>query len=500
MAFELSSEEVVVGRSEEDIKKYGKKGTGLLAKVVMSSGENPVLGRKILVDLAKPHVVLISGKRGSGKCLTGETEIQLDDGSVAKIKDLAKINKKIIAMNSKFKLEQNNKTQFYERTINKTIILKSRTGREIELTPKHPLYTINGWVEAQKLKKGSRIATPRILPYFGKEQLEQHKVKLLAYLIAEGHTMNNMVWFTNADKKIIKEYSDCITKFDKNLTLKPIGITLRAVNTNFTRKILKNNRKGNLFAKGIKFTPQNSLKEWLKKVTAFGKFAKEKDIPKIIYKLPKTELVIFLNRLFSCDGSIYKHGRFYQIDYSSASKKLITQVQSLLLKFGVISILRNRTIKYNNKIFKAYELIISGEFVKTFIEEIGFFGEKEKKAKFALKKEKKAKFNPNIDTIPKELWNNYKFKSSWVEIGKALGYKVSKSSKELKKYSISRTKLEKIAKQEKSEYLMNLAKSDILWDEIIELKTINKKQKVYDIEVLENHNFVANNIIVHNSY
>jgi len=67
MAFELSSEEVVVGRSEEDIKKYGKKGTGLLAKVVMSSGENPVLGRKILVDLAKPHVILLSGKRGAGK-------------------------------------------------------------------------------------------------------------------------------------------------------------------------------------------------------------------------------------------------------------------------------------------------------------------------------------------------------------------------------------------------------------------------------------------------
>lgn len=70
MGFELSSEEVIIGRTEKDIKKYGKKGTGYLAKVVMSSGENPVLGRKIAVDLARPHVVLISGKRGGGKSYT----------------------------------------------------------------------------------------------------------------------------------------------------------------------------------------------------------------------------------------------------------------------------------------------------------------------------------------------------------------------------------------------------------------------------------------------
>ncbi len=70
MGFELSTEEVIIGRTEKDIKKYGKKGTGYLAKVVMSSGENPVLGRKIVADLARPHVVLICGKRGGGKSYT----------------------------------------------------------------------------------------------------------------------------------------------------------------------------------------------------------------------------------------------------------------------------------------------------------------------------------------------------------------------------------------------------------------------------------------------
>lgn len=60
-------EKSIIGRSERDIAKYGEKGTAYLGKVVMSSGENPVLGRKILMDIAEPHVVLICGKRGGGK-------------------------------------------------------------------------------------------------------------------------------------------------------------------------------------------------------------------------------------------------------------------------------------------------------------------------------------------------------------------------------------------------------------------------------------------------
>lgn len=70
MTIDLSSKESIVGRSKENIEQYGSRGTGYMGKVVMSSGENPVLGRKIRVDLAQPHVVLICGKRGYGKSYT----------------------------------------------------------------------------------------------------------------------------------------------------------------------------------------------------------------------------------------------------------------------------------------------------------------------------------------------------------------------------------------------------------------------------------------------
>ena len=67
---EFLEQDTVLGREAEDLEKYGSKGCGFLGKVVMSAGEKPVLGRKILVDLAKPHLVLICGKRGGGKSYT----------------------------------------------------------------------------------------------------------------------------------------------------------------------------------------------------------------------------------------------------------------------------------------------------------------------------------------------------------------------------------------------------------------------------------------------
>ncbi len=63
----VHEDEAILGRSNESIEKYGSQGTAFFGKVVMSSGQNPVLGRKVLIDLAEPHLILICGKRGYGK-------------------------------------------------------------------------------------------------------------------------------------------------------------------------------------------------------------------------------------------------------------------------------------------------------------------------------------------------------------------------------------------------------------------------------------------------
>ena len=59
-------------------------------------------------------------------------------------------------------------------------------------------------------------------------------------------------------------------------------------------------------------------------------------------------------------------------------------------------------------------------------------------------------------------------------------------------------KADRLAKVVKSEQLTNLAHSDIYWDSIISI-TENDVEEVFDLTVPNLHNFVANDIIVHNS-
>jgi uncharacterized protein len=63
-------QEIVVGRSKSDLKKYGLKGTVLLGKHYITMGQTTTLSSKIYMDVAGAHVFFICGKRGSGKSYT----------------------------------------------------------------------------------------------------------------------------------------------------------------------------------------------------------------------------------------------------------------------------------------------------------------------------------------------------------------------------------------------------------------------------------------------
>ncbi|MBL7160112.1 MAG: ATP-binding protein [Candidatus Aenigmarchaeota archaeon] len=64
-------EEIIVGREPAEIVKYGKKGCGFLGKHVVGTGLESYLTNPVLIDLMKPHVMLIVGKRGTGKSYSG---------------------------------------------------------------------------------------------------------------------------------------------------------------------------------------------------------------------------------------------------------------------------------------------------------------------------------------------------------------------------------------------------------------------------------------------
>jgi hypothetical protein len=59
--------DVIVGRNESDKKAFGKRGLAYIGKTYVTMGNYTSLSNPIFMDVARSHVILVSGKRGSGK-------------------------------------------------------------------------------------------------------------------------------------------------------------------------------------------------------------------------------------------------------------------------------------------------------------------------------------------------------------------------------------------------------------------------------------------------
>lgn len=68
--------QTVVGRLKEETRKIGIKGSAYIGKHIVGKGEDAHLTTKVYLDLIHPHVILICGKRGSGKSYSAGTIIE----------------------------------------------------------------------------------------------------------------------------------------------------------------------------------------------------------------------------------------------------------------------------------------------------------------------------------------------------------------------------------------------------------------------------------------
>ena len=58
---------IIIGRDAADKERFGEKGLISLGKGYVKMGQHTSLSNNILMDVARSHVILIAGKRGSGK-------------------------------------------------------------------------------------------------------------------------------------------------------------------------------------------------------------------------------------------------------------------------------------------------------------------------------------------------------------------------------------------------------------------------------------------------
>ena len=107
--------DIIIGRDEEDRKQFGEKGVILLGRHYVKMGQITSLSNNIYMDVAKSHVVFIVGKRGSGKCLTGDTLVTLENGTAVPMSEIYKHKEDVLSLDNNLKIHAAPKEGFYER-------------------------------------------------------------------------------------------------------------------------------------------------------------------------------------------------------------------------------------------------------------------------------------------------------------------------------------------------------------------------------------------------
>jgi|GEM_PF-484384 len=465
-----------------------------------------------------PHAFLFYGPSGSGKCITGDSFIITEKG-IENIHNYS--NNKLGFSDCKIKilthLGMMESNKVFEEETKETIKIKNDLGMELEGTPEHPILILEstGNIVFQKLKylkKGDVVCVNRkgFFPttnkkidfYFVKKNRHDtgsHELKnipkevntelarLLGYLIANSSfNGSNSLQFSSKNEKIRADLSSILKNMEQ--TIGPL-------------------KEGKDFTiGGIRFY------KFILHLLNESKFptARYKKVPTCILEGTKEIQSSFIKGLFDCDSWLNLPT---SIEYCSASKVLINQIQMMLLNFGIISRLSSKTVKGYDHVY--YDLKIYGEDVDLYFEEIGS----------NLKNYVKKSRNTNKDIVPikehiitiinnlKEslLFTNGYFSYKGKKVKGKIGYITHTNQKEQFTYPtltrfcnvlfefVKTIKLEDPIIFKEMQNIKVILEKHFYFSKITEVSVLNDPKKVYDFSIPTYHSFITNGYISHNT-
>lgn len=420
-----------------------------------------------------------------GKCLTGDAKIvNAETGELISIADFRDDGK--VMSHNKGRVEKLPAFGVVSQGTKKVFTIKTKLGHKITATANHPFLTVTGWRNLESLKAGSRIAAARRINCFGRETIPDWEAVLLGLMIAEGqcHTPGHSPCFTSKDAVLVEFLTASVKEGLGAVVSRKANYGYRLVNK-IGRGGLITTNKANIWLKNYKLD-----------VGALEKF-----VPPRIFRAPKRSVALFLRALFSGDGSIYlqRKNKTYPtavVEYCSSSERLARDVHHLLLRFGIVSKFREKATK-KNPTYLVH--ILRTADVKLFLDKIGFLPNSEKDIRareeiLPVLNEKKVIQRRIGDTLPKEFWSSLKTEAVAFQTSLyASGIHVSNTGKD-----VTYGELEKFLQRCPQSDLSCYFNSDVIWDEITSIEE-SGEEEVFDICVPETKNFIANNLIVHNS-
>ncbi|MDG6349278.1 replicative DNA helicase [Luteimonas sp. 8-5] len=515
---------------------------------------------EMTAGLQPTDLLILAARPSMGKCLSADSEIVLDDGSVATIEQICKARSgRLGTLDEDYRLARAEPSDFVDDGIKPTFEVVTRLGRRVETTAPHPFLTVDGWKPLHQLSVGDYVAVPRRLPVFGTEAMRECEIKLLAYLIGDGGLTGNAPRFTNGNPVISGDFGDAVAAFggvvarevETRAGFAPswrvaadggaVGASRQAFAGSLDARLGRGKARAVAAALGVspgtvthwrqgRTVPEpaafarlcevlevvpddlggqvedarrnlpNAMTRWLSDLGLMGCDSHAKQVPAPVFRLPREQLALFLNRLFATDGwaTVLASGQA-QVGYASVSERLARQVQHLLLRFGVMAKLRQRWVKYRDSRRCSWQLdITSAESLRIFVDEIGIHGKQAAIDSVRAALDARGQ-GGNVDMLPPGAWklvDDARGELSWAELARRCGFNAS--NVHVGKRGISRSRLARMAMVLGDAKLAALASSDVCWDRIESITHAGDKQ-VYDLTVPGTHNFIANDVCVHNT-
>jgi len=438
----------------------------------------------------------LSDLRDSG-CLTGDTLVTLaDSGQRVAMRELAgRGDFAVWALNPiTYQIERATATRAFSTGVKQTYRLTTRLGRTIRATGNHRFLTVKGWQRLDELTVGVHVALPRSISPGQTNSLSTAELALLGHLIGDGCALpRHAIQYTTKELPLAEMVA--------SLTVAVFGDEvcprIKAERTWYQVYLASTQH--------LTHGKRNSVSAWLDQLGVWGLRSHEKRVPEQVFEQNATGIATFLRHLWSTDGCMrmtWGKSPRPAIYFATSSARLASDVQSLLLRLEITA--NTKRISQGDKGRPQYHVIVTGrDDVLCFADRIG--------ATTATRDEHLREIiaylagrdgNTNRDIIPQAVWDlhvrpamreaSVSHRTLYAEIGTAYG------GMTLLKQNLSRERASRVAEATGCAELQTLAVSDVYWDQIASIEP-DAVEEVFDLTVPGPHNFIANDIVVHNS-
>ena len=433
---------------------------------------------------------------GFNKCLTGDTEIvDASTGRRVKLIDVVEGRESDVTVAS---MDEERMTIAPRRVVDafssgeaQTFTLTTRTGRQIRATANHPIYTPDGWTHLGDLEDGDRVAVPRHIPYEPSASWDEHELVVLGYALSEGNLCHphSFYVYTSCEEELA-DYQRHLERFD-----------------NTAATVDRSKSAASLYARRGNIDERCEAADFIEELGLNGLTATEKHVPEAAFRLPPQQLAVLLGRLWTGDGCIAPKQQ--DVYYATSSERLARDVQHLLLRLEIPSTLHEKSFSYRGGRRPGYTVRISSKEIETFARRIGpHLVGKRKRDLETLLDGSISRGRMTQDVVPVSVFPEMK------EAARTTAARKNISMKELMrradasykllfldegKKGYARETIRKIADATDGEALGRWAESEVYWDEVASVEE-NGVEEVYDLTVEGTHNFVAGDLVVHNSH